>query len=239
MNTTFPSPDKLIQKELDTLNFLWRNVLVCSTMPQLSAAANKAWTQNHESPKLLKKNRKQSLKFSFNSYYDYLHDNIKLQIHVNVFIEIQNGIFENVSYHLIIKQVNKNPSCDACDILRNFHFDFNPKADSSLKNKSPFFHLQYGGNLPDSSDSNTIELPKLSLPRIACNPLSLALLMQIVFFNFENENIAKIREDTAWKNIVRDNEQLCWKEYYNRCSGHLNSSNQNDLLCDHLCRKSR
>lgn len=105
-------------------------------------------------------------------------------------------------------------------ILRKFHFDY-----VTQDKMHPCFHLQYGGELPPAMNIDGIEdkhieplLPKVRQPRIFFTPVTIALLMNMLFYEFQSDDIDIIREGLAWQKIIRDNERDILVRYYERCA---------------------
>ncbi|MBI4834519.1 MAG: hypothetical protein HY811_06850 [Planctomycetes bacterium] len=235
INTTFPTPVKLIQEEIKTLKFLMNQTRIS----QFCGDAGRAYSVYNKYPQLIRKNQLKNFNFYFNTFFDVPCADIglTLRIFVNADVKIQNNSYEKVCYHLIVtKKARRSQEELRYTLFRNFHFDYNPKANES---GHPFFHLQYGGGTGRSFGAEyaiNITFPSIDLPRISYKPMSLALLMQIVFMHFYDENVVKLREDNDWKSILWNNEQLCWKDYYAECSAYLNSEEKH-ILCNHFCGK--
>ena len=94
-------------------------------------------------------------------------------------------------------------------ILRKFHFDY-----VTQDKMHPRFHLQYGGELPPAMEVDGIKgqhleslLPKVRQPRIFFTPVTIALLMNMLFYEFQSDDTDIIKEGLAWQKIIRENER--------------------------------
>lgn len=140
-----------------------------------------------------------------------------------------------VSYSLSICDLEcKNPK-----LVRRFHFDYDL---SSVKtNQSiPIFHFQYAGELSPYLKklgvSNQHMNPELSEPRVYYQPVTLALLLNLVFNEFRNEITNKILQTPEWFALIKANEEKVLKPYYKYCNEFLQSAkNDKKLFTNDFC----
>ena len=137
-----------------------------------------------------------------------------------------NNEIENSSYCISVSEESKG----TINVLKKFHFDY-VSMDSCRRQNHPIFHIQFPGEaLPKWKGRNFVVehlCPKFSEPRIIYKPMSLALVLHIAFIEFPYFEFQKIIEDSAWKNIIRKNQELLWKPYWEKC---INYIKHNDLI---------
>lgn len=109
-------------------------------------------------------------------------------------------------------------------VMLRCHFDLaNPDQDG------PKYHLQVGGT---AAEAELCWLPAImDLPRLVCLPMDLILACQLVAANFYWEEYKRLREDPAWKGILRESQEHLLKEYYRSC---LRALDNGDSLLDIL-----
>jgi hypothetical protein len=57
----------------------------------------------------------------------------------------------------------------------------------------------------------------LSEPRIFFWPMSLALLIDMALHEFPDQDSAKFRSDSYWRGLVRKQEKLILRPFYEKC----------------------
>lgn len=125
------------------------------------------------------------------------------------------------------------------ELIRRFHFDY-VHDNGSSKQKVPISHLQYGGKSGSGFNgrqflTNNIE-HWLSEPRINCAPINLALLLDMTFCEFHNEQTEKIVENSDWRNLIKVNEIFMIGDYYNTITTHMKSQNyKKEKLVRDIC----
>jgi hypothetical protein len=109
-------------------------------------------------------------------------------------------------------------------ILRKFHFDYVAEG-AHRNNMHPRFHLQYGGTLPAPMQACGVQdehieplLPFVEGPRIFFWPMTIALLMNTVFYEFPTIETNEIRKTSEWVSLVRKNERAVLVPFYELCS---------------------
>jgi hypothetical protein len=108
-------------------------------------------------------------------------------------------------------------------ILRKFHFDYVTE-DEYRSGKHPRFHVQYGGQLPPAMKLMGVEdkhiddlFPWVEGPRIFFWPMTLALLMNVAFYEFPTADTDTIRKTSEWLSLVRENERAVLVPFYELC----------------------
>jgi hypothetical protein len=144
------------------------------------------------------------------------------------------GNYDFTSYSIgICGQAGSN------ELIRRFHFDYDHDKPRN-KQKAFISHLQYGGKSGTgytgiAYGTNNIE-SGLSVPRLNFPPINLALLLDIVFCEFQNEKTKKIIEDPEWRSLIKDNEIFMLREYFRCISNHIGSvRHDKDLLVRDIC----
>lgn len=125
------------------------------------------------------------------------------------------------------------------ELIRRFHFDY-IHDDGDSKKKGPVSHLQYGGKSGTGFDgkpfyTNNIET-WLSEPRLNYPPINIALLLDMAFCEFHNEQTEKIVENPEWRSLIKDNETFILGHYYQVLSSHIQSKRHTkESLVRDLC----
>ncbi len=206
MDIILPNYSKFVEIEQNTLVHL-RNEL--AKRKTFARAADDAY-------KALGSQDKHSFNFSTSWDIEYMNKNCR--IFLGALIQkysSQDKICWMTHYLCIAENTGTT-----WEILRKFHFDY-----VTEDKMHPCFHLQYGGELPPAMKVNGIEdkhieslLPKVRQPRIFFTPVTIALLMNMLFYEFHSEDIDSIREGLAWQKIIRENEKEILVRYYERCA---------------------
>ena len=209
MISILPPLSKFLKNELITLHFLRTSQTVGLYFPQLGSDANDTYFRC--------KNTRGG--FGFASYVDVIHHSRRRRVFLGGTIDGNGSGYANISYSLLVAK-----SCDPCDgVLRKFHFDATfPKL--KRKQAQPAFHLQYCGKLGSYLQgqgfaNSHIEclLPGISEPRIPHAPMSLAMLLDLVLHEFPKGNSQRLRDQSAWREILRDNERLLLQPFHKKC----------------------
>jgi hypothetical protein len=204
---------KFKQNEIKTLEYISTRGFFVSDYSELDFAINSTLSKYQSFKTGMKK-----FDFSFVSDFDIAIEGKthRVIIHADV-----SGDYDFVSYSLGISHKD-----DPEILVRRFHFDYDHKKKRA-KQKAFISHLQYGG-IGGAGSSGTkfkttnIE-PKLSVPRFNFPPINMALLLDIVFCEFENESTKKIIENPDWRSLIKDNEIFILKQYYGSISNHIDS----------------
>ncbi len=124
-------------------------------------------------------------------------------------------------------------------ILRKFHFDYVPPGRSPKKQKQPRYHLQYGGELTPMLKKMGVDdkaiFTKLSEPRIIFQPMTLALLINLVLKEFPDLKNVKLLESNEWRGLVRKNEELVLEPYYKSCCQFFQNKSKSGLFTNDFC----
>jgi hypothetical protein len=224
----YPSAKDLIESELSVLNHLRNDTYIKENHYHLADAASKYYARSKAN---------YASGFEFFSYFDMWHrpahrgklklarrgmppPNLRLVVASE--IRLKKGVFQNVTYCLAVCRLGRK----GFPILRKFHFDI-AFATGGGKNKSqahPSCHLQYCGEmLPGMTEMGVLESqidqlnPWLSEPRLFSSPTSLALLVDMAFHEFPDQPSTKFRDTSAWKDLIRKQEALVLKPFYEKC----------------------
>lgn len=224
----YPSPTELIESEISVLNYLRNDPYIKEHHDQFADAATKYYARNKT---------KHSKGFEFFSYLDIWHrpahqkklkkgalfrfsPNVRLV--VASLIELEKTEFQNVTYCLAVCRLGRI----GFPILRKFHFDITVASGEARQTSQahPTCHLQYGGEMvPQMAKMGVLQSqlnqlnPWLSEPRIFSSPISLALLVDMAFHEFPDERSKKFRDTSEWKNLVRKQESLVLKPFFEKC----------------------
>lgn len=231
LNSLLPCPKDFYNNELKTIKFLKDNKTVETHFPELSRGADNSFYK-------LKSLLKTPYSFGFESYLkDVIFLNKIYKIYFGGIVNLNNSnSYNDISYYLCICGHNDDDKY----IVRKYHFDYtNPT--NKRRSPHPIFHLQYPGKLSNYLNSNELKNDHmnswLSEPRIFFTPMSLALLLNLIFKEFHDPtdgNLYKIREDSHWRSIVIENENLFLKPYYESCYNFLDRRYRNVANCDKI-----
>ena len=225
----YPAPRDLKKMELDTLDKI-RNISVINN--KFSNLANEAQQYYFKF-----KNKLDHSDFSFEICLEYTTPKLKSRaagkwrfyFGVNIVstqIEVVEGkggtkkqvIHDIVSYSLSICSMNKAEPY----LIRRYHFDY---AINGASNNHPIFHFQSPGELSPTLDREGFSIdhmdPELSEPRLHYQPMTLALLLNLVFKEFYTENTNKVLDDEAWRGLIYKNEKEVLKPYFTHCADYL------------------
>jgi hypothetical protein len=224
----YPSPDDLIKNELRALEHLSTSTYIAREHSQFFDDAKKCHKQY----------RYCQTGFKFASTLDVAHAEMpkakkrsgtrwreapNLKLLVAALIEKKNkSTYRNISYALAVFRIRSK----GLSIVRKFHFDITCEGDSTSarRQQHPMCHLQYcGGMLPLMTEIGVRKTQlqnlqmKLSEPRIFYWPMSLALLTDMALHEFSFARSASFRETPEWQSIIRDNETLLLRPFYEKC----------------------
>lgn len=224
----YPSAKDLIESELSVLDYLRNDPYIKENHYQFAEAATRYYARS-------KVNYEWG--FEFFSYFDMWHrpahrGKLKLarrgvpppnlRLVVASLIELNKGVFQNVTYCLAVCRLRTK----GFPILRKFHFDITFAAGGTKRQSQahPSCHLQYCGTmLRGMADMGVLQSqldhlnPWLSEPRIFSSPISLALLIDMAFHEFPNEPSRKFRDRPEWRDLIRKQETLVLKPFYQEC----------------------
>jgi hypothetical protein len=224
----YPEPQALIDSEDKVLGFLRNNGYIVERQSEIAEVAKRTYERY----------RQHRSGFAFASHLSVRHAemfrqappgstrrNVRPNVHLVIAAQIQlanSNVYSNVSYCLAVCRIRStHPS-----ILRKFHFDItvNRGQGSSRRQPHPRSHLQYCGEmLPCMSQlgRRNEQLDqmhvRLSEPRIFFWPMSLALLIDMALREFPDQHSTKFLEDSYWRGLVRRQEALVLRPFYERC----------------------
>jgi len=200
--------------ELRTLEFICARGFFDSDFGELAAALNQA----HDKYVGSKKN------FDFEFVSDFEMEIEDKQHRVVLHAQVQGN------YSFTTYSIGVCGKGNSTELIRRFHFDY-IHSNTSKKQKVPVSHLQYGGQSGNGFDgkqflTNNLE-DWLSEPRINHPPINLALLLDMVFCEFFNENTKQIVENPEWRTLIKKNEEFIFGHYYKTISDHIHSVKHN------------
>lgn len=229
INKEYPTPDSFRKNELETLMVIKDAPIFSKLYSGLANDAHKSYYQLMPS-KLL---------FNFESNIDISLDGKAARngkAHIGTLIKFENAQqYEQVSYSLSICENRGQKE----RIVRKYHFDY-ALPDPNSRQPHPIFHMQYGGELYKHLRTSNMQHDHLDLwlsePRLIYMPMSLALIINLIFKEFPNENSLQIIEQSNWRSLVRKNEKLLLQPYFRSCHSFLNSNtNLNRLFTNDFC----
>ncbi len=238
----YPLPHELIESEIKVLDHLRNNPYITEKHSIFAQDAIKYYSRNKDTRS----------GFEFFSYFDVMHaampgkkrasvgqkkqePNLRLIVAANIELT-NNGSYSNVSYCLVVCRIRKkHPS-----ILRKFHFDVTNGDNQVRRQEHPVCHLQYCGEMiPRMQDMGCREAQlkqmhaSLSEPRVFFWPMSLALLVDLAFHEFPDPHSSKFRASSEWRGIVRNQEALILRPFYEKCVQVLaDTGGNNQTLAD-------
>ncbi len=212
MNTVFPSYDKFVQLEFKTLSWLRREMVKRRATYHIGDDVQRTVNLDSSQP------------YAFETYIDVEYEKRAARIFIGGHVlEYVENCITDLSYYISLVDISSKPR----RVLRKYHFDYTcdgPDGCKKRRRNHPYFHLQYGGGLPGGMKRRGITeenlsdlLPEISEPRIACMPMSIALLFEMLFNEFPTKETEAIRSDAVWKHIVCENQKAFLEEYYEKC----------------------
>jgi len=218
-----PTYIDFVRNEQKTLNFLFNSTQVNTHFPKLSGNAS-AFFYRYKglTDTALKKSQ-----FEFSCNFDILVEKVSRRVVVE---SIVTPDFSMVSYMLGICETDADP----LSMIRKFHFDYAiPNKDSS-KWPKPVYHLQYGGEQSKGLEALKIDIsglhPKISSPRISYGPINLAILFDMIFFEFRTEETIGIVERSEWRDLMKNNEDIILKPFYEVMDKFIKTDHKSSFL---------
>ncbi len=228
LHANYPDPQALWKNELKTLEFLSTNLVVSKYFNELSY--NALLHANY-----LKENVNSHI--SFEAKLNLTVENKKRSVYVGAVVtsklgEDKSDVHDWISYYLAVSDNAVVPR----RLLRKYHFDFVGGATHN-NHSHPAFHLQYGGKLSQYLLAEGLTEkhlnPWLSNPRITFYPVTLALVLDVVFCEFPSLETRKIAENHLWRDLIKANEVFIIKPFYEEMMTFITSGAHNR---DHLVR---
>jgi hypothetical protein len=147
-----------------------------------------------------------------------------VEIGASVLPGITKDSIEQTSYSLII--CKKNVPKDS-PIVRKIHIDYEPVALRNHKEPKPSVHMQMCGTLSaqqidDGYDERRLEAlyPSFEKPRIPTAPTSLALMLNWLLLEFQDDPAAQpVLKNSTWRKLVSDAERVVLVPYYKGAAG--------------------
>lgn len=203
LRTCLPSPRIYQKHELATLNFLRTSPTVATNFSMLARDAEYAYFRI--------KNAQAG--YGFESWLEADLDGTRRRIFFGGKVDVENGLHTGSSYYLAFGKNLQTPEA----LIRKIHFDFQPQAGQSDK---PVFHMQYAGQLSrtlrDCGCTDQSLQPKESKPRIPFIPVSLALLLDIIFVESLDGNCSRLHNSSEWCDLVKSNETAFLDPFFDR-----------------------
>lgn len=207
INEGYPSPSELIDNEISTLESLKNDSVLAAWKIGLVSDADNAYYR-----------ARTSSSFNFDSSFEINVDNKPGTAFIGGKIIPSNdgNRYNLITYYLAIcrNEGGNNKT------LRKFHFDYaEPK--SSYRQPHPVFHFQQPGKLTHAMIEAGCDIehldPWLSEPRLPYRPMSLALLINLIFIEFPEEKTDKCIKRKEWRSLIKINEELLLYPYYEQC----------------------
>jgi hypothetical protein len=138
----------------------------------------------------------------------------------------------NASYSLMLCE-GTQPGRDMP--IRKFHFDYEPSEFRNNDEPKPSVHLQICGELSQAHrDAGYTDKhldawhPRFEKPRIPLPPVSLALLLNWIFVEFQSDSALRpILMTDRWRNLVADAERKILLPYYKNAVDFLSATANN------------
>lgn len=234
----YPTPRDLIANEVKVLDRLMDDPYIVREHQKFAIDARKY------------RDRYKDLRggFEFISYFDIYHSQVRkrgkairgreqanLRLLVASTIQRKGATYGNISYCLAVCGLRSGNT----SIMRKFHFDVTANSQPG-RQQHPVCHLQYGGGMISlmaeaglrQSQVKQVHIG-LDEPRIFFWPMSLALLIDMTLHEFPDDSSKKFRATPEWRGIVRENENLILRRFYETCIGVIaNHGHQNRTLAD-------
>lgn len=201
-------PSKLIENEIHTLEFLKDDPMLGKHHVSFSNDVNNFFPRAKFSQN----------SFDFESYINISLDGRKGKAYIGALVVSNNKVkYDNVTYSLAICEDNNNQK----KVLKKLHFDY---AASTTKRRQPhpIFHLQLPGKETQLLKKDGFDVchlsPEVSEPRVSFHPMTLALLVNLVFKEFPDSKSNKIIGRTEWRSLIKRNEEFILEPFYRTCS---------------------
>lgn len=207
-----PSSTAFKQNELKTLQYLIARRRLLKDYSVLAEAINTAYYVC-----LSKKN--EDFDLDFHVEFDM---EVQDAFHKVVIGAYLTGDFEMCTYFLAV--LGKDDESE--EVIRKYHFDY-AKPSIPTKQPVPTYHLQYGGELSKHFENrkDTHLSNWLSVPRLTYSPINLALLLDLMFCEFNTPETRRVVQDTEWRTLILHNEEFLTHQYYSSIYQHFTSGN--------------
>ncbi|MFI5251458.1 MAG: hypothetical protein ACHQQQ_03405 [Bacteroidota bacterium] len=214
--------ERLLRKhELMTLGFLRANVNIKKRFPILSNNANDTYLALSKS----------TLPFEFESEFKIFANQNEGTAYIGARSLYNDSHFTAQTYYFAVA-INGRLS-------RKFHFDY-ALPTNTQRSRQPVFQLQYAGELSRRLLALDLEYKHLdcglSEPRISYFPMTLGLLINMIFIEFPDENNKKIIQLSEWRNnVVRRDEMKFIAPYIAACHNYLVNKKNDHLFTNDFC----
>jgi hypothetical protein len=223
-----PDPGELIKNEIDTLKVMGDYTRLHQSQERLAADAITQY-QYYSTIGFRKAGWK--VGFSFGSWLEFPESSIVKKAWIESLITVKGEDpkqYDMITYSFTlfgVKEKSEN------HVLRKFHIDYSNSPNTGRPPLSPIFHLQTPGELSGAlreqgiTDDHLIHLtPSLSEPRLSCPPTTLALLTDLLLreFGYDISPLSKLTRETYWQHLIKKDEELVLKPYFNACSQFFN-----------------
>jgi len=169
------------------------------------------------------------IKFNFSSKIDMIIEKREMTLFIECLISPE---YSQSSYAISIL----NKVGESLELFRKFHFDFDKEPQ---KVEKPCYHIQYGGKATPLIVNNNVDdsaiTPWLSSPRIRYQPINLALILDFIFCEFPSEINDKIKEDSHWRDFIKNNEVTILKEHFKNINSFFTGLHSNNYLYRDFC----
>ena len=228
IDNDFILPRDLLKLEVDTLIHLSKNVVkipgwtniygdICQARNSLEACMNRTapwiavFDTKCEITTMVNDNR------TFDEYHVFFGTKITV---------LENNHYNSVSYYLAVCQMHN----ERLRLLRKYHFDYAPSNHPKKEAHHPVFHLQYAGKPTDKMLTEGVKCirtthPGLSIPRIPCSPMSLCLLVNLIFNEFKNNDLNKASGESSWEKLLLKNEMKLVRPYFKNVTENVIGNN--------------
>ena len=175
--------------------------------------------------------KSQKTKFILSSKIDIKYNGRDGEAFFGVNIVCNDDKYEELTYYIAI--------CDKMDkrILLKLHFDFS-ECDIKQRQKHPVSHMHFGGRLSAELKNLNYDysLSKdLDEPRLFHQPMTFALLLNLILNEFPNETYQKIVKRKEWRDIIHRDENSILADFYKCCHSYIANSHGNKLFTSDFC----
>lgn len=203
------------------LEFCRQDATVASKYPELCAEAGRASVYYRE-------HNKEPIVFeSFLELYDESNNKDYILFFGVTQKSDTNGDLTDINYHFCkcLKE-----ECDTSPVVRKYHFD-SISANKAVKKPHPLVHIQYAGKPTKLMEEKGFCVekmkgmyPKIEGPRLPFMPMTLCILVNLIFKEYPTESSIKIMENNYWRAILYDCETSIIKTYYDCIYNFLNDN---------------
>lgn len=191
LNVCFCDPASFIKNEITTIEYLKHQSAGLPNLYEICTACSNN----------LVNDPKQGMSFYLSwTIPDENYNYDILTMHVGVTINLVNSVVSDASYFFFVTANDM--------VIKKIHFDYTCPCNNR-NSPQPLFHVQFPGELPSCLENELCIdhlFPKVSEPRVIYFPMTLALLLHIVFSEFPSIDTDKIKDESYWlsKHIKRD-----------------------------------